>query len=143
VTDLLTLAAVLAATAGLAVWWRARDGRVVEVGDTARLDAGQLADLGAPPGGILLLEFTAPGCVPCVATARILSEVVGDRTDVAVFQADVGEHLDLARAHGILRAPTTLVVDAEGRVRHRISGVPEPDAVADLLDPPGVTRRVA
>ena len=32
--------------------------------------------------------------------------------------------MDLVERYGITRTPTVLVLDAEGRVRHRIVGVP-------------------
>jgi thiol-disulfide isomerase/thioredoxin len=129
--DVVALLVVLAVTGAVALWWRSRQGRVAEVPDG---DAFGRATLGAPAGTTLLVEFTAPGCVPCGQAKAILAEAADARDDVVFVTADVGEHLDLARAHGILRAPTTLVVDADDRVRHRISGVPSPDDVAALLD---------
>lgn len=132
-TDLLVLGAVVAATAALAWWWRSRDGRIRQ-GRGPRLAAADLAALGAPPGVTVLVEFTAPGCRPCVAAREVLRRAAAERGDVSVVLADVGAHLDLARSHGVLRAPTTLVVDPDGRVRHRITGVPDAADVADLLD---------
>jgi thioredoxin-like negative regulator of GroEL len=129
-TDLLVLVAVLALTAAVALWHRSRQGRVsVVAGD--RFDRARLE---APAGVSLLVEFTAPGCAPCVQARAILEGVVAEREDVALVLADVGEQLDLARAHGVMRAPTTLVVDAADRVRHRISGVPSSGDVHALLD---------
>jgi thiol-disulfide isomerase/thioredoxin len=142
-TDLLILGGVLMVTAALAVGWRARQGRVTTVHD-GRLHEADRAALDAPPDVALLLEFTAPGCTPCAATGRILGEVAAERDGIAVVLADVGRHPDLARAHRVLRAPTTLVVAADGAVRHRISGVPDPAEVAELLDGGGLpTRNVA
>jgi thiol-disulfide isomerase/thioredoxin len=130
VTDVLVLLAVLAVTALLAAWWRARDGRVRD-GDGDRFDR---AAVGAPAGTTLLVEFTAPGCAPCERAKGVLSAAAIERPDVLLVTVDVGEHLDLARAHGILRAPTTLVIDAADRVRHRISGVPAAGDLDALLD---------
>jgi thiol-disulfide isomerase/thioredoxin len=128
--DLLALLVVLAATAAAALWWRSRQGRVTQQGGGT---FGRGA-IGAPAGGVLLVEFTAPGCVPCGQAREVLQAVAAEREDVAVVLVDVGEHLDLARTHGVLRAPTTLLVDAGDRVRHRISGVPAAADVAELLD---------
>jgi thiol-disulfide isomerase/thioredoxin len=129
-TDVLVLLGVLALTATVALWHRSREGRVSgvegEVFDRARL--------GAPAGGRLLVEFTAPTCASCGAAKGVLDAVAHDRPDVLVVTVDVGDHLDLARAHGIMRAPTTLVVDEEDQVRHRISGVPTAADVAAVLD---------
>ncbi len=130
--DALVLGGVLAVTAAFALWWRARQGRVTDVAPDAK--AFGRASLGAPEGTTLLVEFTAPGCVPCAQTKSILTSAAQAHDGVTVVVADVGDHLDLARAHRVLRAPTTLVVDAQDRVRHRISGVPTPGDVEALID---------
>ncbi len=125
----LNLAVVLALTGLVALWWRARWGRVRPV-------TGEVfvrSELDAPTGIPLLVEFTAPGCAPCAQAREVLEAVAADRRDVAVLSADVTAHLALARRHRVLRAPTILVVDAQDRVRHRISGVPRASEVADLL----------
>lgn len=133
-TDLAVLALVLLATAAFAWWWRARDGAVRDGRPGERLTAHERAVLGAPDDAVLLLEFTAPGCRPCVAAKGVLDGVAAARDDVAVAIADVGTHLDLARTHGVLRAPTTLVVDRDGLVRHRILGVPAAESLAAAVD---------
>lgn len=128
--NLLALLVVLALTAAGALWWRALQGRVT------RASGGRFGReaVGAPPGVTLVVEFTAPGCAPCGQAEQVLAAAVEGRHDVVLVTADVGQHLDLVRAHGILRAPTTLVVDDQDRVRHRISGVPVPGDVEALLD---------
>ena len=128
-TDLGILALVLAATAALWWWRRRRDGAVREGQPGERLSGADRAAVGVPDDTVVLLEFTAPGCRPCAAAKDVLERVAAERHDVVVATADVGEHLDLARAHGVLRAPTTLVIDRDGVVRHRVTGVP---AAADL-----------
>jgi thioredoxin-like negative regulator of GroEL len=128
--DVLVVVLVLGATALVALWWRSLDGRVLAADGAAFPREA----LGADPGTTLLVEFTAPGCAPCAQAKQVLDSVAARRDDVALVVADVGEHLDLARQHGILRAPTTLVVDPGGRVRHRIGGVPAAEDVERLLD---------
>lgn len=142
-TELAILAVVVAATAAVSLWWRARDGRVRVVTD--RFTDDELAALGAPPGRRLLVEFTAPSCAPCVAARRVLEQTVADRDDVDVRVADVAEQLDLARAHGVLRTPTTFAVGPDGVVLGRIAGVPDPADLAALLDSGdvGARRRAA
>lgn len=139
-TEVVVLAVVVAVTAGLAAVWRARDGAVRAVDD--RFATPELADLGVPSGRWALVEFTAPSCAPCVAARRVLDEVATGRESVTVVTVDVSAHADAARAHGVLRTPSTFVVDPGGRVRGRISGVPSgPDVIA-LLDatPPPADR---
>jgi thiol-disulfide isomerase/thioredoxin len=133
-TDIAVLAAVLAATAAAWWWWRRRDGAVRSGTPGEHLSAADRAAVGAPTDAIVLLQFTAPGCTSCGAAQAVLSEVAARRPDVAVATADVGQHLDLARTHRVLRAPTTLVVDRQGVVRHRVTGVPAAGALAAVVD---------
>lgn len=131
-TQLVVLAGVLAATAVLGWWWQARDGKVRDVAD--RFTDRERVALGAPAGHRLLVEFTAPSCAPCTAARRVLEEVAAGHDDVAIRVVDVGEQLDLARAHGVMRTPTTFVVDADGTVLGRVAGVPETADIVALLE---------
>jgi thiol-disulfide isomerase/thioredoxin len=133
-TDVAIILAVVAVTAALWWWRRSRDGAIRAGRQGERLSAGDRAAVGVPDDAVVLLEFTAPGCRPCMAARSVLDEVAKERIDVVVATADVGEHIELARLHGVLRAPTTLVVDKAGVVRHRITGVPAADALAAVVD---------
>ncbi len=62
-----------------------------------------------------LLQFSSAFCAPCRATRRILADVSSAVPGVAHVEVDAEEHLDLVRRLGILRTPTTLVLDAAGR----------------------------
>lgn len=131
-TQVLILLAVVVAVAALSLWWRSRDGVIQEVSD--RFTDAELSALGRPAGQRVLVEFTAPSCAPCTAARRVLETVAADRDDVSVRVVDVGDELELARAHGVLRTPTTFAVAADGAVLGRVAGVPEPEAIAALLD---------
>jgi hypothetical protein len=48
---------------------------------------------------------------------------------VAHYDLDAESHLDLVRALGIRRTPTTLVLDADGRETARAGGVPRREQV--------------
>ena len=48
-------------------------------------------------------------------------------------EVDAEQHLDLVRRLGVLRTPTTLVLDAHGREVSRASGAPTRDAVLATL----------
>ncbi|MGH8906342.1 MAG: thioredoxin family protein [Egibacteraceae bacterium] len=132
---LAVLLAVLAVVALAAVWRRSREGRLQSTASPPI----SLRALGVPPGVAALVEFTAPHCAPCTAARRILDQVAA-RHSVAVVPVDVSSALDLARAHHVLRTPTTFVVAADGSVHGRVSGVPDPADLARLLasmDAPG------
>ena len=61
-----------------------------------------------------LLQFSSAFCAPCRATRRVLADVAGLVDGVAHVEVDAEHHLDATRALGILRTPTTVVLDASG-----------------------------
>ncbi|MGN0063508.1 MAG: TlpA family protein disulfide reductase [Nocardioides sp.] len=80
-----------------------------------------------------LLQFSSAFCAPCRVTRLTLAEVVGLVDGVAHVEVDAEEHLDATRALGILRTPTTIVLDAAGREVTRASGAPKRDQVLAAL----------
>lgn len=99
--------------------------------DGKRLRAPELgAELGERA---TLVQFSSAFCVPCRATRRVLGEVAGLVQGVAHVEIDAEAHLDLVRRLGILRTPTVLVLDADGRVVRRATGQPrKADVIAAL-----------
>lgn len=92
-------------------------------------------DVGAELGQrITFVQFSSAFCSPCRATRALLTDVVADRADVAHVEVDAESHLPLVRRLGILRTPTVLVVDADGVVLSRASGVPRREQVLAVLD---------
>lgn len=81
-----------------------------------------------------LLQFSSAFCAPCRATRRVLSDVAGAVPGVAHLEVDAEGHLDLVRALGVLRTPTTLVLDAHGREITRAAGAPRPAQVLAALE---------
>jgi thiol-disulfide isomerase/thioredoxin len=81
-----------------------------------------------------LLQFSSAFCAPCRATRRILDDVARTVPGVRHVEVDAEEHLDLVRQVGVLRTPTTLVLDAAGREVARASGAPKPAQVLAALE---------
>jgi thiol-disulfide isomerase/thioredoxin len=79
------------------------------------------------------VQFASAFCAPCRATRRVLSEVAGLVPGVAHVEVDAEQHLDLVRALGVIRTPTTLVLDAEGREVSRAAGAPTKPEVLTTL----------
>ena len=129
-TGLVLLLAVLALSTAGGLLLKARDGRVREREDPTDLRP-RIAALGEEPGErATLLQFSSAFCAPCRATRRTLAEVAALVPGVAHVEVDAEQHLQLVRDLGILKTPTTLVLDATGRETVRASGQPRK---ADVL----------
>jgi thiol-disulfide isomerase/thioredoxin len=130
---------VVAAAAGL--WRRRVDGRARAVTGGTQVTADEL---GQALGRLAtLLQFSAPVCAPCRAARRVLAEVAATVPDVAHVEVDAAEHLALVRRLAVLRTPTVLVLDADGQVVARASGVPTRAQVVQALDLAGAGAEVA
>jgi thiol-disulfide isomerase/thioredoxin len=140
------LVALFVALAGGAAW-RLTNGRMRVVPVQAIAEPGALraeadgqagtdqvvsaAAIGQPLGDrATLLQFSSAFCAPCRATRHILGEVAGLTSGVAHIEIDAESRLDLVRDLHVLRTPTVLVLDANGRVTRRASGRP---TKADVL----------
>ncbi|MFF5369668.1 thioredoxin family protein [Streptomyces sp. NPDC013187] len=132
-TGLVVCVVALAAASAYGVLQRRRSGRVRVRGrdDGKRLDA---AELGAELGErATLVQFSSAFCAPCRATRRVLGEVAGVVPGVTHVEIDAEAHLDLVRRLDILKTPTVLVLDADGRVVRRATGQPrKADVIAAL-----------
>jgi thiol-disulfide isomerase/thioredoxin len=140
---LVAIAVVLIAGTAVGLWRRRSDGRLRPVRtvtpdveetpgvvstdpgtDGERLDPGLLAALGVAPGQATILQFSSAFCAPCRAVRRVSAEVAGLVPGVQHVEVDAESHLDAVRALDIWRTPTLLVLEADGRVARRATGVP-------------------
>ncbi|TDE01450.1 thioredoxin family protein [Jiangella asiatica] len=122
-TEVLIVVGVLVAASLFGLWWQRRDGRVVEATvNDERLGPAELGtDLGSRA---TLVQFSTAFCQPCRAARATLAHVARDTDGVVHVEIDAEHHLDLVRRLNILRTPTTLILDAHGRVVRRASGAP-------------------
>lgn len=132
-TGLVVCVAVLVAASVYGVLHKRRSGRVRVRGrdEGKRIGAAQLGgELGARA---TLVQFSSAFCAPCRATRRVLGEVAGMVPGVAHVEIDAEDRLDLVRELEILKTPTVLVLDADGRVVRRATGQPrKADVIAAL-----------
>ncbi|WP_328753129.1 thioredoxin family protein [Streptomyces sp. NBC_00285] len=132
-TGLVVCMVVLAAASGFGVLQRRRSGRVRVRGrdDDKRLGAAELGqELGERA---TLVQFSSAFCAPCRATRRVLGEVAGLVPGVAHVEIDAEKNLGLVRELDILKTPTVLVLDADGRVVRRATGQPrKADVIAAI-----------
>jgi thiol-disulfide isomerase/thioredoxin len=80
-----------------------------------------------------LLQFSSAFCAPCRATRRTLADVAAVVPGVRHVEVDAEHHLELVRAVGVLRTPTTLVLDDRGAEVARAAGAPRKEQVLDAL----------
>jgi thiol-disulfide isomerase/thioredoxin len=155
---LIALAAVLAVASVLGLTLRRRAGRfraaAAPSSAQARLaapagpDVLTGADLGEPLGRrATLVQFSTAFCAPCRPTRQILAQVAGMVDGVTHVDLDAAARLDLVRRLRINSTPTVLVLDPDGAIVKRASGLPrKADVIAALgtvIDPaaPGVGAR--
>jgi thiol-disulfide isomerase/thioredoxin len=138
---LLAVAAVLVIGVVVGLWRRRADGRLRPIQAQSedhpmpaeRLDDAMLATLGVAPAEATLLQFSSAFCAPCRAVRRVSSEVAAMLPGVQHVEVDAESHLDEVRALDIWRTPTLLILDGQGRVTKRATGVPtKPQLIAAL-----------
>jgi thiol-disulfide isomerase/thioredoxin len=120
---------------------------------------GDRVQLSALRGRVVLLDFWAHWCEPCRESVPILNAVRRDLGEepVSFYGVNIEEELaprrviseherfgylfptfhdhdnTLQTAYDVTRLPTLVVVDKEGIVRHRSSGVPDKEDLEDLI----------
>ncbi|MDX2933825.1 TlpA family protein disulfide reductase [Streptomyces ipomoeae] len=132
-TGLVVCVLVLAAASTYGVLQRRRGGRVRVRGRDGGKRVGA-AELGEGLGErATLVQFSSAFCAPCRATRRVLTEVAGMVPGVAHVEIDAEQNLELVRRLDILKTPTVLVLDADGRIVRRATGQPrKADVIAAL-----------
>ena len=140
------LVVALVAASGFGLYRAARDGRFrgtrsVRAADgdessarqrgTSLLEGSRFAlELGERA---TLLQFSSAFCAPCRATRRILGDVAQVVPGVVHLEVDAEQHLELVRRLGILRTPTTVILDRNGAELSRASGAPRKEQVLATL----------
>jgi thiol-disulfide isomerase/thioredoxin len=144
-TGLVVVVVALAAASAYGLLRRSRQGRVKPVPAPASVTGGGapvepdlgvlLAELGAVPGQVTLLQFSSAFCAPCRATRTVLTDTVRAHPGLRHVEVDAESRLAAVRALGIWKTPTTLIVDGAGRIVGRAQGVPERAQVLAAVNP--------
>ena len=131
IVRIIAVAAVLAATGAFSLWWRRREGRMVEAhGAFDRRDLG-IGFREKPCATVV--EFYGEGCAPCVTVEQRLDKIAETVCDLRVIRLDAGDRLDLADRYNVRRVPTIFVTDPDLRILWRASGVPTENAIINAL----------
>jgi thiol-disulfide isomerase/thioredoxin len=129
---LATGAALVAAATVLGLVWRSRQG----VARSGSGDVVRPAELGVDAFGerATLVQFSTEFCAKCPATARLLGSIADDVAGTRHVEIDLTRRADLAGRFHVTQTPTTLLLDADGIVRARISGTTHAHTVRVELD---------
>ena len=70
---------------------------------------------------LVVVDFWASWCGPCMMLKPVLEELSGEMTDVKFCKADVDEQMELAQRFGVQSIPT-LVCMKDGRIKKTLIG---------------------
>ena len=134
---LIALAAALLVATVLGVAMRRRAGQFRPASPATRAKtAGALteADLGAGLGRqATLVQFSTAFCAPCRPTRQILAQVADMVDGVTHVEIDAAARMDLVQRLRINSTPTVLVLDPDGAIVKRATGLPrKADVIAAL-----------
>jgi thioredoxin-like negative regulator of GroEL len=89
----------------------------------------------APDGRPTVVAFSTPGCAVCRTAQDPALAALADRTGgrVRVVQVDAARRPEVARAFGVLTAPTTVVLGADGSVAAANHGFATTERLAEQL----------
>lgn len=131
---IVALLAALVLTAAVAWVLKARNGRFSERAPQADAQVLSANDIGTELGErATLVQFSSAFCSPCRATRVLLNDIAAKVDGVVAVDIDAEEHLEMVRRFGIMRTPTVLVLDADGAVSTRASGLPRREQVLAAL----------
>ena len=138
-TRIALVVAVILAVLALGLFWKSRTGRSKRIANGQQID---LAKLGAVKNGkpvlafgerMTFLQFSTEFCSQCVQTARVYKDLEQHSDGILHIEVDITNRLDLAKEFNILQTPTTLVLDAAGRVTSRIGGATKAQTIKDEI----------
>ena len=131
---IVALVAAVVLTVAVAWAFKARNGRFADRAPRADAEVLTSADIGTELGDrATLVQFSSAFCSPCRATRVLLNDIAAKVDGVVTVDIDAEKHLDMVRRFGIMRTPTVLVLDAEGAVSTRASGLPRREQVLAAL----------
>jgi thiol-disulfide isomerase/thioredoxin len=129
----LVVVIVLALAGAFGIYRQQTEGKVKVVEPTAaptRIDhgIGELGERGT------ILQFSSAFCQPCKAAKIISKDIANIVPGVKHIDIDAESNLELVRTFNVMRTPTIFVLNKDGQVSAKISGVPRKEELLIALD---------
>lgn len=95
----------------------------------------------SPDGRPAILAFSTPGCTVCRSAQQPALDILGRQLadKVRILKIDLTEQPDVATRYGVLTAPTTVILGADGRMVSYNNGFAPADQLAAQLSAIGVS----
>ncbi len=126
---LLILASLLVVSTIAGLVWRSSQGAI---------DSGGSVDISpallVPGSWLTLVQVSAPLCSYCAAMRGILGRASEEYDGVGHVEYDISEIPEVIDKFQVRQTPTTFLVEADGRVIHRIGGPVGATALNELID---------
>ena len=127
--SLIIIGALLVVSTAVGLIWRSRQGEI---------DSGGSVDISpsllVSGSWLTLLQVSAPLCSYCSAMRGILGRTSEEHEGVGHVEYDISEIPEVIEKFQVRQTPTTFLVEADGRVIHRIGGPISPAALNELID---------
>ena len=81
-----------------------------------------------------ILQFSSAFCQPCKAAKVISKDIANIVPGVKHIDIDAESNLELVRTFNVMRTPTIFVLNKDGQVSAKISGVPRKEELLIALD---------
>lgn len=103
---------------------------IVHVHSTEEFNAAVWAD-----SGLVLVDFYADRCGPCVALAPVMTELATQyEGKVKIVKLDVDQANEIAAQYGVMSIPTVYLFNNGVKIWDPIVGAHPQDSYADILD---------
>ena len=124
---------VLAAAAAFGIYRQRTEGKVKAIEPSVLPKPvdhgiGELGERGT------ILQFSSAFCQPCKAAKIISKDIAAIVPGVKHIDVDAESNLDLVRKFNVMRTPTIFVLNKDGQVSAKISGVPRKEELLVALD---------
>lgn len=83
--------------------------------------------------GLVLVDFYANWCGPCMMLSPILEEIANSRSGYDIIKVDVDESPEIAEKLEIDTIPT-MVIYKDGKICKKIIGLMEKDEIVEILE---------